>query len=119
MPILKVDKRKTEKKLIGAYIPLWLNEYLSLFCLANGYTKSDIIVQLLDVWAAKKSDKVKVRSLVNQVAERLRVEWREARVKDPPTTFDQFKEEVKKELEERGVRPTNIKAILKKLTKEE
>jgi hypothetical protein len=112
---LKIDSRKKERKLLGAYIPIWMHEYLTLYALANGVSKSDIVIQLLEVWSGKKQESVPIEELIKGVVYRLHSQWRDERLSEPPVTFDEYKAAVNSELLERGLRPQHIKDIMKTL----
>jgi len=115
LKVLKLDKRKNERRLVGVYVPTWMHEYLTLYALANGVTKSDIVFQILEVWTGKKQESIPIDDLIKGVVHRLNAQWCEERLSDPPVTFDDYKIAVNSELIERGLRVAHIKAIIKAL----
>ena len=104
MPILKSEiRKKTENSanFVGYYIPAKLASYLTLYCLSVGVTKTTILKQLLSDWIDKMQEDLKLTDLISIIAKRAYKMWIEPT--DKPMRFKDFKFNLRKELEQKGL----------------
>jgi len=113
MGILRTDNHAKSFKLVGVNVPNWLHNYMSLYCLAKNKTKSDILKGMLDVWHTQIKAKEPQEKLVQDITEKANTEWREVQKKTPEKTIDEFKDELEKEMKNRGLNSMQIGIILK------
>lgn len=113
MGILKTDRHTKSFKLVGVSIPQWLHNYISLYCLAKKKTKSDILKGMLDSWHVQTKAKEPQEKLVQEIIEIANEEWKVVLEKTPAKTIVEFKEELNKEMINRGLNPFQINIILK------
>jgi len=122
MPIFKVRSKGTtvrEGKLVGAYIPLQVSSYLSLYVLANGISKSIILRDLVDEWYRDKRVSAPEDDLIEKVATGAINAWRASKTRVPNADFPSYQEVLTRELEKRGITSFYIEIILKKVQDEE
>jgi len=113
MGLLKIDNHTKGYKLIGVSTPLWLHNYLSLYCLAKKKTKSEVIRGWMDSWHTQTSAKEPQEKLVYELIECANEEWKSAQKYTPEKTIEEFKEELKKEMIDRGLNIPQMNIILK------
>ena len=72
MAIFKKKKvgTKTGRKVVGAYIPLPLAEYLAMYALSNDISVGSVIGDLLEDWKKEKEQIVTKEQLINLLAMR-------------------------------------------------
>jgi hypothetical protein len=113
MGLLKKDNHSKTYKLIGASIPLWLHHYLSLYCLAKSKTKSEVMKGWVDAWYSQVKPNEPQEKLVQEIIEKIHVEWTSSQKNTPEKTMDEFKKELETEMINRGLNPFQISIILK------
>jgi hypothetical protein len=113
MVLLKRDNHTKGYKLIGVSVPLWVHNYISLYCLAKNKTKSEIMKGWVGAWHDQVKSKEPEEKLVQEIIDMSNTEWAGIKKKTPEKTFVEFKEELEKELVCRGVSIYQIRIILK------
>jgi len=113
MKILKTDKHNQNYKLIGVSIPLWVHNYISLYCLAKNTTKSDLVKGWIGAWHDQVKSKEPEERLVQEIIEKVNTEWENIQKKTPEVLSETFKVDIEKELTLRGVSIRQIRIILK------
>jgi hypothetical protein len=109
MTLLKASN-KEELRLVGVHLPSSVYDYLTLYTLSKGITKSALLRQLLDPWIeAEKTDE---SVLLEQIVQRIQSGWRKKKKLHPKTSFNQFITEIKKELLGKGLTRVQVKSIL-------
>ena len=69
-------KSKREKhKLIGASLPLWVDQYLVKYTIAMELTKSDIIRNLVENFIKEEKDKYTNTDLLDKIGFNFQKEW--------------------------------------------
>jgi hypothetical protein len=112
----KKSKRETDGyKLIGAYLPPRMHNYLTLYALAKETTKTKIIQKLIDDWVGQQILHEPDRDLVALVIQRANIQWKVEKTVNKNITFSQFKELLREELLKKGLREVHIKTILAEL----
>lgn len=113
MSFIPVKYKRDGYKLAGASLPLSTHNYLTLFSLAKGTTKSKLITQLINVWIASQSKKNTTNVLILDIIKRTNTIWRHRKDKEMP--FIKFKEGVYFELMNKGLNEEQVDTILKGL----
>jgi len=112
MPILKVFHKEykdlNSAKHLGVKLPPGLANTLNLYSLANGSSKTKLIISLVEKWEAG-IDKEK---LITKISDRCLTLWKLKKAKDSGTLIRIFKEELIAELEWKGLSEDTIKSIL-------
>lgn len=118
LKVLKVPTSRAEHKLIGASLPVRIHAYLTLYSLAKGTTKSKVIKELIEAWITSQREKEPDKTLIEEIIERVNLQWKVEKNTNPGTTFREFKEELKLELEKRGVNDRYVSLILMQMEKD-
>ena len=100
---------KEETKLLGVHLPPDIFNYVSLYTLAKGITKSKLFKGFIDVWM--EEEKETEASLLDELVERIQTEWRKEKKTHPRANFAVWLDEIKKELS-KGLTPKQVKHIL-------
>jgi len=114
MPILKVKSKKggsEETKLVGVHLPRQVSDYLTLYSIAHGITKTIVIRNGVQHWWESQMEKEE--DLVKLIIKKARVEQK--KWEDDPATSSAhrvFKMKLKADLEQREINPDYIKIIL-------
>lgn len=107
MPILKVKNKKgelAETKLVGVHLPRLVSDYLTLYSLAFGITKTIIVRNEVQHW--KESQMETEQELGKMIGKKARVEQKKWDSKIL------FKKQLKSDLESKGISAENIQTIL-------
>jgi protease II len=113
MGILKTYNHTKAFKLIGVSVPLWLHNYISLYCLAKKKTKSDVMKGWIDSWYVQTKAKEPQEKLVQEIIEIINEEWKAVLKHNPEKTIEEFKCELEAEMKNRGFNSLQINIILK------
>ena len=117
MSILGAKSKRKEHKLIGASLPQWVHSYLTLYCLANGISKSSVIKGCIEAWIVIQRRKQSDVILCTEIASRINEEWL-VKIRTLSTvSFIDFKKTVACELHDKGLHAADIDIILSKLIK--
>jgi hypothetical protein len=116
MAILKAKSKRKEHKLVGASMPSWFYVYLSLYSMAKGTSKTDVIKLKLHEWYTEKREKDSEEALVKQVIERIHRLWlTEKSLKKKGMTYEIFKENIEFELDSKGIPQNFINLIMERI----
>jgi hypothetical protein len=114
--ILKIKSKRPPHKGIIISAPAYVHEYMTLYCLAHGITKTKIIKGYLDEWLKEHRishpDEVLIDMISQRIMEKYNYgdEWKGVSIED-------FKRDMSLELGRNGVKSVYITAILAKLKK--
>ena len=118
MGILKDDMNKREEvKLLGALLPLRLDNYLSVYALAKHVTKTQIVKELLEAWMIAKRVEEPDELLLQAIIERSNQQCNIAKIHNPELALDAFKLQLQRELLNKGISKTYVQLILIKVKK--
>jgi hypothetical protein len=92
-----------------------LCSYLLLYTLAKGCSKTLIIKELLQKWSATQKVNNPENLLLQDLIKRIGTEYSKAYLINPHLTLTQFKKEVKRELQKKGLKDKLIEQILKEV----
>jgi len=118
MPVYLKKKAKPDNEettLLGAQVPNSVSIYLSLFCIADGITKSSIIAQLINKWHKKAKKKFSEKDLIELIAKRGWIAWKER--KNKKKIFSAYIKELEREI--RGKLPPEMVSEIIQLVKNE
>ena len=113
MTTLLSNRKKTDCKLVGGYLPPQVYTYMTLYALAKGTTKTNIIKELLEEWVKANSKRAKEGKLLEEIVERLFQQWKSIRTRRD-MTFEQYKAKVGLELQNKGL-GNKVELIMKGL----
>ena len=120
MPILRKDStRKEDFKLIGVSVRRWVHEYLTLYTLAKGSTKSILLRQMVEQLLIEQREINTDAILIKEISDKLNYIRYEDRVRGVKLSFEKYKEEVLVELRKRGLKESYIEIIMSQLKDEE
>ena len=116
MSVFSQKNWKDNNRRVSIPLPARASHYLTLYSLAKCNPKSKIIRKLLDTWIGeeKKAGNNETK-LVQDIAERLSLRWKIEKTNG--STFQDYKNIVKEELESKGVDHTYISLILIQIVK--
>jgi hypothetical protein len=112
--LLKRTSKKSETRLVGAHVPLPAYNLLSLYTIAEGISKSELLKILIDQWV---SDKRKTRAeteLIGIIAQRVAESWEEMKQKHARMTLPMYLQLLKKDLIYKGVTEVQVNKIIAK-----
>ena len=111
MSILRKKVKKediNENKFVGGIVPRQFADYLTLYTLAYGVTKSSILTEVLKYWIVSLSEEV----LLESIAKRAYIAWKES-----DKTFGDFLTDISLEFDKKGLNKYSV--VLTKLIKDE
>jgi hypothetical protein len=115
--ILKIKSKRTPHKFIAISVKDYIKDYLSLYCLAKGVTKSDIIKGFLNTWyndtRLRETDEMLIEETINDRIYRYKSDDKFASL-----SFEEYKEMVEIELIQSGIKMNYVTNILNRLINE-
>jgi hypothetical protein len=115
MTVLRVPNKRLAYKLVGASLPPQIHNYLNLYALAKKTTKSTILKELFIEWIKKTKVHAPEMILVDELVERLKLEWKIKEANEGFKDYTSFLQEVSQELIYKGLNEEQIDSILLKL----
>ena len=114
MGILKTDRKKEMEghKLVGAIFPPWLHEYMTLYTLAKGTTKSKLLKTTMEGWMSSQRAAEADDILIKEIVERLNVQRSIDKANRTGISFMSYKEAIRAELISKGLKKTYVTLIL-------
>jgi len=112
MRVLKPENKRKDYKLVGASMSPQVYHYLNLFILTKKITKTAILSELLEEWIKKQRLKDSENSLILNLVEQIKVEWKIREAHEGLISFDEFSHDVMEELTGKGLSLGHINAIL-------
>ena len=109
MPILKANAKEKSIRLVGAKMPIWMHEYLTLYALAKSTTKTRVIRYVLENWIRGEREKENDLKLMEEVAKRVNDQ---RKVQKIPSPFGDYKTATKQELLISGIRDSYVNIIV-------
>jgi DNA-directed RNA polymerase beta' subunit len=101
-----------EGKHVGAKLPRRVHDNISLYALAHGVTKTNIIKHILINWCKRNYSE---SYLINKLKQNIQHHWQSERSKNPNLNLEDFKNEIEKYLISKGILSKVIEQILKEL----
>lgn len=116
MSLLRPESKRKNYVHIGVYVTPSVHNYLTLYSLAKDMSKSKIIDKLIGNWISEKKPTDNETSLVKEIIQNVNNRWK-INKSHGICDFDQFKNAVKLELEEKGIKDIYIMLILSEIRK--
>ena len=102
-------------KMIGVNVPQHISQYLVLWGLAKGTTKTSIINPIIESFVLRKKQIDPESRLVHEISERVRLKYFLIKTKTPDVDLLVFKQNIEIELQSKGVTKDFITQILKEI----
>lgn len=113
MTLLKASSGRPGYKLVGASLPLPMHNYLTLYTLSIGMSKTKVIKNLLEDWITIHKEKEPEEVLITKIIFRANAQWRKEKArKRSGKSFSQFIIELEDELTHKGLSEVYVKAII-------
>ena len=114
MILLKVRSGRPGYKFMGAYFPTKTHNYLTLFTLAKGISKTKILKNLVDDWAIIQRKTDTEDDLIKKIIHRANAQWKveTKRRTRSKKSFNEFIQDLKEELANKGLDEEYIKSII-------
>ena len=113
--ILKIKSKRAPHKMVGASVKIYLAEYLTLYSLAKGISKSRLIKEYLDGWMKetrmKETDEMLIIEIANRINDKRSTEPRFHKI-----PLDDFKHQMENELKRNGLKLAYINTVMQKIT---
>lgn len=109
MPIIK---NTSQGIMLGVICPEPLYTYITLYTLAKGNTKTDIVLDQLQMWKDMQLAEKSELMLLKEVSARILIEWQKESLLGKITIRD-FKIAITKELKRKNLPDAQIREILK------
>ena len=120
MGVFKVSNKKDQvegvNKLAGVYISQQDFDYLILYTLNIGITKSSLLRKLIENWVRLQLRQDSEESLIKLIVDKIRMQWMIDLSLHSELTLEEYKLKIGKELRAKGINPRHIELILKKIT---
>ena len=113
MGILKTPSTRTDYRMVGVTLRARVYSYISLYVLAKGITKASLLKELVMDWVDKQKAQESDMELVLQLKERVTMQWSEYIKKKPHSSMERYKQEIEKELLDKGIATSHIEIITK------
>lgn len=111
---LKSKKKTDEDRMVGVYIDPQIHSYLSLFTLAKGINKSNLMRSLIASWYERECKDNPPRELVRVLLKKAQEKWDKDKNR---LGFSDFIWQLEKELLSKGVTREHIAIILENIEK--
>ena len=115
MSIVTHPPVKRQLKMVGAFMPPYIHEYITLYTLAKSTTKAKLLTSLVEPWILAQRSKEPDSELVDQVVRRIKMEWKVERITKKDATIEKFKETTKQVLTAKGIKQIYITRILNEI----
>lgn len=112
MDILKPDNKTM--KFLGVFLPQRDFVFLTIYSLAKGCNKSQLVRQVITDWVQTHQDK----NLLDAIVDRVKAQWvKHSAGQDSSdvTIYKEFKQDVKTTLTDRGLEASDIEYIMNAL----
>jgi hypothetical protein len=114
MSVLK-PKGKDPLKLIGAFVPLWIQQYLLVYTTAKGITKTSIIKKLIEDWVQQQKVVDPYESLLQEIIHKVQLQWKLEKSINPSYDLFIYKRSLRQELTSKGFENVYIETIINEL----
>lgn len=114
MSLFKRENKRKDYKLVATTLPPRDCSYLTLYTLAKGITKATIFRTLIEEWISRNRPTLPETSLVNEIIMHLNMRWKIEKTQGI-LSFTVYKEVVRQELTDKGLKDTHITIIISEL----
>ena len=114
MSVLPIKYKREGYKLAGVSLPLPAHNYLVLYTLAKGTTKSKILTNLINNWIKRQKEKEPEEKLIRLIIQRGNDEWKIEKANNGDfTSFEEYKDALHVELAHKGLNKEQLALIIK------
>jgi len=119
MSLLKVHSKRGTSRSLTLDVPSRANSYLTIYSLAVGIPKGQIVRELIEDWLSRQPDDL---SIANKLVERIKREWKIQKSLKPidivqnHKDFLKYIESIEDELRHKGVEEQHIEMIIEGVT---
>lgn len=113
--ILGVRSKRDNFKHVGAALPSHFSEYLALYTVAKGVTKTGILKKLFENWIKIQQANQSEDELIAEVINRIKIQWKGESTSKFGADYDAFKSKIKKELLSHGIPAETVQNIISKI----
>ena len=118
MSFLPIKYKREGYKLAGVSLPLPAHNYLVLYTLAKGTTKSKILTTLINNWIKRQKEKEPEHKLLQDIIQRSNKEWKIKKANNGNMlSFDEYKEGLEQELSKKGLTDAQFITIINGIKK--
>ena len=111
MTLFKKSKRE-KHKLIGASLPLWVDQFLVKYSIAMELTKTDILRELIQNFIKDEKDKYTNIDLLDKIGFNFQKDWTSRKTTSCNIDIASYKREVERQLSNKEFLPKEITIIL-------
>jgi len=115
--LLRPDSRNNNTKLIGAVVSPHIHQYITLFALAKGTTKSKLFKDLLNEWMLAQRATATDDALLKELIQRINEQWEKEKESNPSMKFDKFTDLISNEMRDKGLKMSYITLVLAEIRK--
>lgn len=112
--ILTKSLKRANYKLVGVSLPPQVHEYLTLYALAKGTSKSKVLTEKIESFINLQRLKQSDDELLFELLQRIKTKWK-VKKNTESMLFSDFKQLVKEELIEKGLNQKQIQNIITEL----
>jgi hypothetical protein len=113
MTVFPIKYKREGYKLAGTSLPLQAHNYLVLYTLAKGITKSKILTNLINNWIETQKGRQSEQKLIQDIVQRIESQWKVKKAIDKKLLFEEYKETLHEAFTDKGLTETQINLILK------
>ena len=116
MSYLSHKTKRSDYRLVGASMPLQVFNYLTLYALLKGESKTKILIRLVQNWIENGATE---ESLIQDITEKIQEEWNRRKTKYTKLRFADYMTGVKNELRKKGLDLCLIEQIVINIQQED
>ena len=75
MPVVGIKSKREDYRLVGVYLPPRVHDFLTLYTLAEGISKSSLFKMLIDDWVNDQKSIGSEKELLQKLGERANEKW--------------------------------------------
>lgn len=112
-PVLRTKSTRIGYTLVGVSVPSSVSNYLNLYCIAYGVSKSSVFKSLLEDWigATSVTENSDNQSLLNYIVKKVNKGWRLEKM-NSKRTFTDYLTQITAELRKKGIDELQLRYIL-------
>ena len=112
MSLLKPKDKRADLRFVGVNVPPKLHSQFSLWVVAKGEKKTEILLKLIEKWLKEEHYKENEKELVRQIIQRAQLQWSIIIKKKPESQIEVFRAELEQELLDKGILPDYVATII-------
>ena len=115
MSILKAHSKAEMQKFTGVFVPQCIFSYISLYILAKGISRSDLLRNMMEKWVEETKSQTQDKELIQDILHKVRLQWKLEKSLTPGLQLFVYKKKLEKELTSKGVEAGTVAIILNEL----